>query len=66
MVGLGECRSANVDGLPFNPTHRQPGLLPTGYHNVLGETERPPADRQGFVPASTRMSSFHIFFGRPS
>ncbi len=31
MIGLGECRSANVDGLPW-----QLSLLPTGYCNVRG------------------------------
>ncbi|PQA72539.1 hypothetical protein C3731_15700 [Brucella oryzae] len=59
MIGLGECRSANVDGLPW-----QLSLLPTGYCNVRGETERPSAGKQGFVPASMRMSSFRTFCGR--
>lgn len=36
MVGLGECRSANIDGLPWQLT-----LLPTGYCIIRGETERP-------------------------
>ncbi|PQZ28785.1 hypothetical protein CQZ93_00280 [Ochrobactrum vermis] len=59
MIGLGECRSANVDGLPW-----QLGLLPTGYCNVRGETERPSAEKQGAGPASARMSSFRNFLGR--
>ena len=35
MVGLGECRSACIDGLPW-----QLRLLPTGYCNMRRETER--------------------------
>ncbi len=46
MVGLGECRSANIDGLPW-----QLSLLPTGYCNIRriiwGETERPVQRKQG-------------------
>ncbi len=57
MIGLGECRSANVDGLPW-----QLGLLPTGYCNVRGETERPSVKVQGSHPAC--MSSFRSFYRR--
>ncbi len=35
MMGLGECRSANIDGLPW-----QLSLLPTGYCSIREETER--------------------------
>jgi len=35
MIGLSECRPANVDGLPW-----QLHLMPTGYCNARGETER--------------------------
>ncbi|MBB4093622.1 hypothetical protein GGQ79_002134 [Ochrobactrum pecoris] len=59
MIGLGECRSANVDGLPW-----QLGLLPTGYCNVRGETERPSAEKQGSRPASVRVSSLRGLQGR--
>ncbi|MBA8817860.1 hypothetical protein BRY73_05685 [Ochrobactrum sp. P6BS-III] len=47
MVGLGECRSANIDGLPW-----QLSLLPTGYCNIRGETERPVQRKQGKCLAS--------------
>ncbi len=53
MIGLGECRSANVDGLPW-----QLRLLPTGYCNVRTETERF-SDRSG-----PRITSCSRFFGR--
>ncbi|KAB2732218.1 hypothetical protein [Brucella intermedia] len=57
MIGLGECRSANVDGLPW-----QLRLLPTGYCNVRGETERFRAGGRG--SASAASGSFRSFFGR--
>ncbi|MBA8837100.1 hypothetical protein FHW03_000375 [Ochrobactrum sp. RH2CCR150] len=51
MVGLGECRSANIDGLPW-----QLSLLPTGYCNIRGETERPVQRKQGKSFASNASS----------
>ncbi|GAA5539776.1 hypothetical protein Brsp02_00370 [Brucella sp. NBRC 113783] len=47
MVGLGECRSANIDGLPW-----QLSLLPTGYCTIRGATERPAQRKQGKSPVS--------------
>jgi len=70
MVGLGECRSANIDGLPFRTTHRQPGLLPAGYHNMWGETEQPSRSRQVSASATAfacgHISPSGLFSGRPA
>ncbi|EEY29057.1 predicted protein [Brucella suis bv. 5 str. 513] len=52
MIGLGECRSASVDGQPW-----QLSLLPTGYCSIRGETERLAVRKQDFSCSYDRLPS---------